>query len=122
MCYAELPIIRLLGSMSCCPGIGKRSPPELLPPDLTPSRSSADGYADPGRPQSSNQGGQLPVTVRDRSPQPQAAGTPAIAARHVRGGPSLVDDDQAVGIERGLAADEHPPGLGDIRAVLLGRV
>jgi hypothetical protein len=62
------------------------------------------------------------VTVRDRSPQPQAAGTPAIAARHVRGGPSLVDEDQAVGIERGLAADEHPPGLGDIRAVLLGRV
>jgi hypothetical protein len=60
--------------------------------------------------------------MRDTSPQPQAAGTPAIAARHVRGGPGLVDEDQAVGIESRLAADEHAPGLGDIRAVLFGRV
>src|SRR4051794_20915613 len=80
------------------------------------------GRADPGRAQSSNKHGLLPVTVRDTSPQPQAAGTPAIAARHVRGGPRLVDEDQAIGIERRLAADEHAPGLGYIRAVLLGRV
>src|SRR3954451_14457680 len=45
-----------------------------------------------------------------------------MAARHVRGGPSLVDEDQAIGVESGLAADEHASGLGDIRAVLLGRV
>ena len=62
------------------------------------------------------------MTVRDRSPQPQAARTPAIAARHVRGGPGLVDEDQAIGVERRLAADEHAPSLGYIRAVLLGRV
>src|SRR3954453_11939678 len=62
------------------------------------------------------------MTVGDRGPQPQAARTPAIAARHIRGGPGLVDEDQALGIESGLAADEHAPGLGDIRAVLLGRV
>jgi len=80
------------------------------------------GRADPGRSQSSHQGGQLPVTVRDTSPQPQTARTPAIAARHVRGGPGLVDEDQAIGVESGLAADEHAPGLRDIRAVLLGRV
>jgi len=60
--------------------------------------------------------------VRDRSPQPQAARTPAIAPRHVCGGPSLVDKDQALGIERRLAADEDAPSLGYIRAVLLGRV
>jgi hypothetical protein len=62
------------------------------------------------------------VTVRDRSPQPQAARTPAIAPRHVCGGPGLVDKDQALGIERRLAADEDAPSLGYIRAVLLGRV
>ena len=39
-----------------------------------------------------------------------------------RSGPGLVDEDQAIGIESRLAADEHAPGLGDIRAVLLGRV
>ena len=62
------------------------------------------------------------MTVRDRSPQPQATRTPAMAARQVRGGPSLVDEDQAIGVESGLAADEHASGLSDIRAVLLGRV
>src|SRR3954452_15439940 len=80
------------------------------------------GHTDPGRPQSGNQGGQLPVTVRDRRPQPQTARASAIAPRHVRGSPGLVDKDQAVGIERRLTTDEHPPGLGDIRAVLLGRM
>src|SRR3954454_22615758 len=77
---------------------------------------------DPGRAQAGNRRGQLPVTVRDGSPQPQAARTPAIAPRHVRGGPGLVDEDQAIGVESGLAANEHTSGLGDIRAVLLGRV
>src|SRR3954452_6304092 len=80
------------------------------------------GRADPGRAQSSNQGGLLPVAVRDRSPQPQAARTPTIAPRHVCGGPRLVDEDQAGGVESRLAANEHAPGLGDISAVLLGRV
>ena len=45
-----------------------------------------------------------------------------IAPRHVRGGPLLVDEDQAIGVESGLTANEHAPGLGDIRAVLLGRM
>src|SRR5919112_417342 len=80
------------------------------------------GHADAGRSQSGDQRGQFPVPMRDGAPQPQAARAPAIAARHVRGGPGFVDEDQAIGIERRLAADEHAPGLGDIRAVLLGRV
>src|ERR687893_792085 len=80
------------------------------------------GHADAGRSQSGDQRGQFPVPMRDAAPQPQAARTPAIAARHVRGGPGFVDEDQAIGIEHRLAADEHAPGLGDIRAVLLGRV
>ena len=41
-----------------------------------------------------------------------------IAPRHVCGGPRLVDEDQAIGVESGLTANEHAPGLGDIRAVL----
>src|SRR4051812_23560166 len=80
------------------------------------------GHTDPGRSQSGDQRGQLPVPMRDGGPQPQAARTPAIAARHVRSDPRLVDEDQAIGVERRLAADEHAPGLGYIRAVLLGRV
>ncbi len=60
--------------------------------------------------------------MRDGVPQPQAARAPAIASRHVCGGPGFVDEDQAIGIERRLAANEHAPGLGYIRAVLLGRV
>src|SRR3954470_2227681 len=79
-------------------------------------------HTDPGRVQAGNKRGQPPVTVRDRSPQPQTARTPAIAPRHVCGGPGLVDEDQALGIERRLAADEDAPSLGYIRAVLLGRV
>src|SRR3954453_9658195 len=40
-----------------------------------------------------------------RSPQPQTARTSATAARHVGGRPRLVDEDQAIGIERRLAAN-----------------
>jgi hypothetical protein len=60
--------------------------------------------------------------MRDGGTQPQTARTSAIAACHVRGGPRLVNKDQAVGVERRLTTDEHTPGLGYIRAVLLGRV
>jgi hypothetical protein len=60
--------------------------------------------------------------MRDGGPQPQAARTSTIASRHVGGSPGLVDEDQAIGVKRRLAADEDAPGLGYIRAVLLGRV
>src|SRR3954451_24104683 len=80
------------------------------------------GHTDPGLTQAGNQRGHLPVTVRDRSPQPQTARASATAARHVGGRPRLVDEDQAIGIERRLAANEHAPGLGYIRPLLLGRV
>jgi hypothetical protein len=80
------------------------------------------GRADPGRPQAGNKRGQLPVTMRDTGLQPQTARTSAITPRHVGGSPRLVDEDQAMRIERWLATDEHTPGLGYIRPVLLGRV
>jgi hypothetical protein len=62
------------------------------------------------------------MPVRHRSQQPQPAGSAAMTARHVGGGPSLVDEDQVGGIERGLAAHEDPPLLGYVGAILLGGV
>jgi len=43
-------------------------------------------------------------------------------ARHVGGGPCLVDEDEAVGIEIELALEPILAALQDIRAVLLARV
>src|SRR5918997_5062048 len=77
------------------------------------------GHADPGRAQAGNKRGQLPVTMREGSPQPQTACTSAIAARHVRGGPGLVDEDQAGWGGGPVAAAEKQAGVGDIRAILL---
>jgi hypothetical protein len=57
------------------------------------------------------------MTVRHRRQQPQPACRPTVAPRHVGGGPGLVDEDQAVGIERGPATDELPPLLGDVGAI-----
>jgi hypothetical protein len=62
------------------------------------------------------------VPVRQRSQQPQSAGSAAMAARPVGGGPNLVDEHQVGGIERGLAAHEDPPLLGYVGAILLGGV
>ena len=60
------------------------------------------------------------MSVRHRRQQPQSARRPAIASRHIGGGPSLIDEDQVVGIERGLAANEGPALLGYVGAILLG--
>ena len=60
--------------------------------------------------------------MRRGSEQPQAAAGAAIAACHIGGGPSLVEEDQVVGIERWLAADEDPPRLDYVGAILLGSV
>ena len=62
------------------------------------------------------------MAVRHRRQQPQPAGGPAIAERHVGAGPGLVDEDEAIGVERGLPPDELAPRFGDIGAVLLGGV
>jgi len=80
------------------------------------------GRADPGRAQAGNKRGQLPAPMRDTGLQPQTARASAIAPGHIGGRPRFVDEDQAIGIERWLAADEHAPGLGYIRPGLLGRV
>jgi len=45
-----------------------------------------------------------------------------VPARHVGGGPGLVEEDQMRRIERRLAPDEDPPFLGYVEAILLGGV
>jgi len=62
------------------------------------------------------------MTVRYRRQQPQPTGGPAMTTCHVGGRPGLVDKDQVVGVERGLAADKGPSLLGYIGAILLGGV
>jgi len=80
------------------------------------------GRGDPVAAQTGDQGGHLPMPVRHRRQQPQPAGRPALAARHVGGGPGLVDKHQVVGIECRLAADKGPPLLGYVAAILFGGV
>ena len=75
---------------------------------------------DPAAAQTGRQGGDFPMSVRRWRQQPQSARRPAIASRHIGGGPSLVDKDQVVGIERGLTADESATLLGYVGAILLG--
>jgi hypothetical protein len=43
-----------------------------------------------------------------------------MAARHVGGGPGFVDEDEAAGVARRLAANEKPPLLGYVGPILLG--
>jgi hypothetical protein len=62
------------------------------------------------------------MPVRHRGEKSQPAADAAIAACHIGGGPSLVDEDQVVGIERRLSADEDPPSLVYVAAILLGGV
>lgn len=61
----------------------------------------------------------LPVAMRNADPKPLTAPAATVPTSHVRGGPGLVDEDEALRIEVELALE---PGLAlpqDIRAVLL---
>ena len=80
------------------------------------------GRGDPTGPQTGHQRRHLPMPVRHRGEQSQPTAGSAIAACHIGGGPSLVEEDQVVGIERWLAADEDPPRLDYVGAILLGSV
>ena len=77
---------------------------------------------DAGRSQTGDQGGRLPMAVRNRREQAQAAGAAAQAAGHVGGRPGLVKKNQAFRIEGRLATDEDTPLLNHIIPLLLGGV
>lgn len=69
--------------------------------------------------QRANEGRCLPVAMRNPDPKPLTAPAATVPTGHVRGGPGLVDEDEALRIEVELAIE---PGLAspqDVRAVLL---
>ena len=74
------------------------------------------------QPQARDQRGGLAVAMREAHAQPGAARTPSMAARHVGGGPGLIDEDKALWVEIGLRVEPGAALLQDVRTVLLNRV
>ena len=62
------------------------------------------------------------MAVREAHAQPLAFGAAAMTAGHVRGGPGLVDEDEAFGFEIDLAVEPVLTLLQDVGTVLLNRV
>ncbi len=62
------------------------------------------------------------MPVRHAGPQSFTAGRSAIATRHVRRCPGLIDEDELLGIEIELAIEPFLAPLQDVGAILLGRV
>ena len=62
------------------------------------------------------------MAVRDGHAQPLAARAAAVGARHVGARPGLVDEDEPLGVEVGLAVEPGLPPLQDVGTVLLGGV
>jgi len=62
------------------------------------------------------------MTVGNADPQTLAAMSATVPARHVGGGPGLVNEDQALGVEIKLPFEPGLALLRDVGATLLGRV
>ena len=62
------------------------------------------------------------MAVREAHPQALAPRSASVAARHVCGGPRLVDKDQVLGSEIELASEPGPALLQDVGPLLLDRV
>mgnify|MGYP000877088408 CR=1 FL=1 len=80
------------------------------------------GRHDTGQPQPGDECRGFPVTMRHGRTQPLAAQTPPVAARHIGGGPGLIDEDQPRRIEIGLDIEPLLPSRQDVGAILLRRV
>jgi hypothetical protein len=74
------------------------------------------------RGQASDESRRFPMAVRDADTQAFAAAAAAVGPSHFGRSPSLVDEDQAFGIEIKLACEPGLAPLQDVGAVLLGRV
>jgi len=72
--------------------------------------------------QPADEGGDLPMAVRDAADQALAARAPAADGGHVRTRPGLVDEDQPARIKQGLPRDPLAARRRDVGAFLLGRV
>ena len=75
-----------------------------------------------GHAQASDQRGGLAMAVREAHPQPFAFPAAPVAAGHVRCGPSLVDEDEALGFEIDLTIEPVSALPQDVGTVLLDRV
>lgn len=62
------------------------------------------------------------MPMRDGSSKPLTPRRPPTDAGHTGGGPGLVDEDEALGVEVELALEPDLAPLQDVRPVLLGRV
>ena len=71
-------------------------------------------------PQCGDEGGGLPVTERRLGQQPPAARGAAVEPGHLGAGAGLVDEDELVGIDKGLRRPPDAAPGGDVRTVLLG--
>ena len=59
--------------------------------------------------------------MRDFADQPFAARRSPPQAGHIGAGASLIDEDQALGVQMGLALSPFGTCRGDVRPILLGR-
>ena len=75
-----------------------------------------------GQSQRADESRRFPMTMRHAHAQPLAARRSPVAARHVGGGPSLVDKDEALRVEVELAFEPVFAPLHDVRAILLAGV
>ena len=62
------------------------------------------------------------MAVRHAGPQALAAERSSVPPGHVRGGPGLVDEDEARGVEIELVVEPLLTSPQDVRPLLLGRV
>ena len=85
---------------------------------LVDHQGSGDGIA----PQTGDEGGDLPMAMRDFADQALAAAATAAQPCHVGAGTGLVHKHQALGIELNLAILPCGARCGDVGAVLLAGV
>ena len=68
--------------------------------------------------QRAEEGHRAPVAVWCKAPQPGALRSPSAQRGHAGRDPSLIEEDQAAGIETGLPGLPASPPAGDVRAGL----
>ena len=80
------------------------------------------GRDDAPQTQAADKGDRFVMAVRDAAAQTPTTPTAAVAARHVRRRPGLVDEHQFQRIKVELAGKPFPSPLQDVRAILLACV
>ena len=80
------------------------------------------GGRHPAQPQWADEGGGLPVSVRDRCPATVSARSSAAASRHLGGGAGLVDEDEPFRVESELGFEPRPPPPQHVNSPLLAGV